>query len=156
MPCSLQVTCQSPDVWGSVITTFLIWDCKDDESAESSEGNPVLPMPCKGNGLRGALSTDPKKNTHSYLTRTAKRSINSPTNESNFFQKDIQPHLKKTQTWQFPSRTSQQTAPVFYHPHSSDMVCYLKVEFVKLQIPATGFHYAFVSQPEKLPLVFFS
>lgn len=113
MPRSLQVTCWSPDVWGSVIATFLMWDCKDDDSAESSEGNPVLPAPCKGNGIRGTLSTDPKENTHSYLTRTAKRSINSPTNESNFFQKDIQPHLKKHKPWQFPSRTSQQTAPVF-------------------------------------------
>lgn len=33
---------------------------------------------------------------------------------------------------------------------------YFKVEFVKLQTPAIGFHYAFVSQTEKLPLVFFS
>lgn len=59
-------------------------------------------MPCKGNGLRGALSTDPKENTHSDLTRTARRSINSPTNESNFFQKDIQPHLRKNTDMAIP------------------------------------------------------
>lgn len=58
MPYSLQVTSWSPDTWDFIITMFLTWDCKGDESDNRSEDNPVLLRDRKAERVRGPLSTD--------------------------------------------------------------------------------------------------
>lgn len=67
MPCSLQVTSWSPDTRDFITTTFLTWDCKDDESDEKSEGSPVLLRDCKAEGIKRSAERRPWGKTRSSL-----------------------------------------------------------------------------------------